>query len=48
MGPQGQSELTRLSQNAKYEKERNRQVAEFSKKLIYCQLITNFIKKSNS
>jgi hypothetical protein len=48
MGPQGQGELTRLSWNAQFDKQRDRQVTEFGKMLTYWQLITNFIKRSNS
>jgi hypothetical protein len=48
MGPQGLGELTRLSWNAQFDKERTTEVAKFSKKLTHCQLITNFMKMSNS
>jgi hypothetical protein len=48
MGPQGLGELTRFSWNAQFDKKRNTQVALFSKKLAHCQVITNFMKMSNS
>jgi hypothetical protein len=44
-GPQVQGELTRLSWKAQFDKERDRQVAEFSEKLTHYQPITNIISR---
>jgi hypothetical protein len=40
---QGQDELTRPSWNVQFDKERDRQVDEFSKKLTQYQPITNVV-----
>jgi hypothetical protein len=45
VGPQGQDELTRHSWNTQFDKEMDRQMAEFSEKLTLHQPITNMVSR---